>query len=71
MGRLNIIKVKTEYEENGGSPSNDNLCLMTIANGVSTGPDARKQGKSRVVESGLSLILGWSRALARFGIHQT
>ena len=37
MGRLNIIKVKTEYEENGGSPSNDNLCLMTIANGCTVG----------------------------------
>ena len=47
------------------------IALMTIASGVSAGPGARKQGKSRVVESGLSLILGWRRARARFGIHKT
>ena len=46
-------------------------CLDDHRGGVSAGPDARKQGKSRVVESGLSLILGWRRARARFGIHKT
>jgi len=35
------------------------LMIGIIADGVSGGLDALKQGKSRVVESGHSLILGW------------
>ncbi len=48
------------------------LMIGIIADGVSGGLDALKQGKSRVVESGHSLILGWRcapRARPLCGTH--